>query len=106
MSIDTEGNDLRVLLGGIKTLASDKIKYLEFEYHNVNRWARSDLQDTIDLLDQLNFDCYWALNSGKLSRLTGCWHDSYYSERKWSNVACINRKMKKTHSKMQSLAGF
>lgn len=106
LTIDTEGNDMKALIGCIKTLASGIIRYLEFEYHSVGRWARSDLQDLIDILDQLNFDCYWTLNSGNLLRLTGCWHDSYYSERTWSNIGCINRMEINTHLFMQKNAGF
>ena len=82
------------------------VRFLEFEYHGVNRWARSDLQDLVDLLDQFGFDCYWqggfgwadgvmVQNSGKLWRLTGCWDDSYYTVfRDYGsngNVACVNR---------------
>lgn len=47
-----------------------------------------------------------ALNTGGLSRLTGCWHDSYYADRYWSNVACIDRGLQHTHRKMQQLSGF
>lgn len=104
LSIDTEGNDMRVIIGSIRTIAANRVRYLEFEYHSVGRWAQSDLQDLVDLLDQLNFDCYWALNSGFLARLTRCWDDVYYRQRGWSNVACINREMPKTHAKMQQLS--
>ena len=89
LSVDTEGNDARVLLGALRTLP--RVRYLEFEYHRVNRWARSDLQDLVDFLDQLGFDCFWAGSAGQLWRLTGCWHDSYYAQRDWSNVACASR---------------
>ncbi|EKX44224.1 hypothetical protein GUITHDRAFT_139792 [Guillardia theta CCMP2712] len=106
LSIDTEGNDMRAVLGGIRALGAQMVRYMEFEYHYVGRWRRSDLQDLIDLLDQMNYDCFWALNTGGLSRLTGCWHDSYYREKDWSNVACINRNQRVTHRKMQRLAGF
>ena len=106
LSIDTEGNDFRAILGGLRTLAAGVVHYLEFEYHQVGRWVVSDLQDLVDLLDQLGFDCYWALNTGGLSRLTGCWHDSYYADRYWSNVACIDRGLQHTHRKMQQLSGF
>lgn len=106
LSIDTEGNDLRAILGAINTIAAQKVKYIEFEYHEVGRWKYSDLQDLIDLLDNVQYDCYWALDSGKLSRLTGCWHDSYYTERSWSNIACINRNLPHTHKRMQEIAGF
>lgn len=105
LSIDTEGNDVRVVLGGMRILAAQRVRYLEFEYHRVGRWAKSDLQDLTDLLDQLGFDCFWTLNSGALSRLTGCWHDSYY-ERTWSNVACLHRKDKRTLQAMQTAAGL
>ena len=107
LSIDTEGNDLRVILGAVHTLAAQMVRLLEFEYHSIGRWAQSDLQDLIDLLDQFGFDCYWqggvgwinntqslaglVHNPGKLWRLTGCWDDSYYVLRGWSNVACANR---------------
>ncbi len=45
LTVDTEGNDVRVLLGALRTLPV--VRYLEFEHHAVNRWARSDLQDTV-----------------------------------------------------------
>ncbi len=102
LSIDTEGNDMRVIFGSVHSL--HKVRFLEFEYHVSNRWAQSDLQDLVDLLDQFNFDCYWPSNEGKLWRLTGCWHDSYYTKRFWSNVACCNRNEKILHSAMNDIA--
>jgi len=92
LSIDTEGNDMRTIIGGIKTLSTLHVRFVAFEYHQVGRWSVSDLQDLIDIFDHLNFDCYWTLNSGKLCRLTGCWHSSYSAKRRWSNVACVNRR--------------
>jgi len=97
---------MRAVLGAVRTLAAGKVRYLEFEYHAVGRWARSDLQDLVDLLDQLDFACYWALNSGGLSRLTGCWHDVYYQQRTWSNVAYINQTSPRTHARMQALSAL
>ena len=104
LSIDTEGNDMRAIIGCVRSLYTKKIRYFEFEYHNVARWAFSDLQDLIDILDQMDFACYWALNSGGLCRLTGCWHDMYYKQRTWSNVACINRASKHTYARMQEIS--
>ena len=75
-------------------------------YHNIGRWAKSDLEDLIELLDHLNFDCYWAMNSGMLARLTGCWHESYSTQHKLSKIACVSRQEHATHAKMQRLAGF
>ncbi len=39
LSIDTEGNDMRVIFGAVHTLAAQKVKYLEFEDHQIFRWA-------------------------------------------------------------------
>ena len=90
LSIDTEGNDARVLYGSVKMLATTHVRYLEFEYNSVGQWLNSDLQDVVDLLDNFGFDCYWLGNKGELWRLTGCWADNYY-RRVWSNVGCVNR---------------
>ena len=102
LSIDTEGNDVRVILGAHHSLPV--VRYLEFEYHSVAHWAQSDLQDTVDLLDQYEFDCYWQGNKGQLWRLTGCWHDSYYHKRSWSNIACIKRSETIVHALMETIA--
>lgn len=105
LSIDTEGNDMQVILGGIQIFAAHAVRYFQFEYHQTGRWRTSSLQDLIELLDQFGYDCYWALNSGFLTRLTGCWHDDY-TAKQWSNVACISRREIITNQLMQSLAGY
>jgi FkbM family methyltransferase len=104
LSIDTEGNDMRVIFGAVHSLS--KVRLLEFEYHGVNRWQYSDLQDLVDLLDQFNFDCYWPLNDGRLLRLTECWDDSYYAKRSWSNVVCCNRDEVAVHRAMTVLSSI
>jgi FkbM family methyltransferase len=101
LSIDTEGNDAKVLLGALHTL--QLVRFLEFEYHHVGHWGQSDLQLIAELLDQYGFDCYWQGNQGQLWRLTGCWDDSYYSKRDWSNIACIKRKEHKLHALMEAM---
>ena len=103
LSIDTEGNDMRVIFGSMKLLSTIKVRYMEFEYHQVGHWAHSDLGDLADLLDQFGFDCYIPGNGGQLWRLTGCWHDSYY-RRTWSNVACVNREESEVHRVMEEIA--
>jgi len=102
LSIDTEGNDANVIMGAIKSLLI--VNMLEFEYHRVNAWAESDLRSIIDLLDRSGFDCFWQGNQGQLWWLTGCWHDSYYSKRDWSNIACARRDEHALHSIMVKLA--
>jgi hypothetical protein len=105
LSIDTEGNDMQVLLGAIGLLSSHSIRFFEFEHHTVARWITSSLRDLIELVDSMGYDCYWTMNSGKLARLTGCWNDAYLFKR-WSNVACISRRDSKGHDFMESLAAL
>ena len=102
LSIDTEGNDMQVIIESIHSL--HKILFLESEYHIVNQWQKSDLQDLVDILDQYNFDCFWQSNQGKLWRLTGCWHDSYYEKCFWSNITCYNRNKHTLHQAMVAVA--
>jgi FkbM family methyltransferase len=103
LSIDTEGNDMRVLYGAMRLLAGKRVRFLQFEYHSVNHWAHTDLSDVIDVLDQLGYDCYFAGIQGQLWRVTGCWHDSYH-KKAWSNVVCAARDEKLLHEIMEEIA--
>lgn len=87
LSIDVEGYDFDVLLGGEETLK--RTQYLEFEYNWMGSWAKQNLIDAITLLDTYDFTCYWA-GEQKLWQITNCWLD-HYSYRNWSNVACVRR---------------
>jgi FkbM family methyltransferase len=89
LSIDTEGFDLPVLRGARQVLK--RTRYLEFEYHGV--WAKEHLlKDAVDLLDELQFVCYFA-GQGRLFKVTGatCWIEDLYEIRMWSNIACVHR---------------
>jgi FkbM family methyltransferase len=105
LSIDTEGNDARVIIGATNLFLNEKIRAFEFEYHKVGHWQNSSLEDLIDQIDHFGFDCYWEFNSGMLTRITGCW-DHSYNERGHSNIACAHRKsllapiMSKLHHEM------
>lgn len=89
LMVDTEGNDPLVLLGAPRVL--QKVRYLEFENHEVGAWRKYSFQHVIDYLDNLSFDCYWTTNNGGLYRITGCWHANYAKVKLWSNVACAKR---------------
>jgi FkbM family methyltransferase len=55
LKIDTEGNDMAVLRGARKLLASQRVSVIQFEY---NRWwvyARSFLRDAFDLVQPLGY---------------------------------------------------
>ncbi len=71
LSIDTEGNDAHVVIGGSQLFSAQKVRIFEFEAHVIRHWARSDLEDTIDLIDNFGYTCYWATNSGHLIQLSG-----------------------------------
>ena len=89
LSIDVEGFDIDVILGGPSTLK--RVHYLEFEYNWMGSWKNQKLSETIRLLDEtFNFTCYWPGYDGNIWRITDCWLD-YYDLHFWSNVACVNR---------------
>jgi FkbM family methyltransferase len=87
LSIDVEGSDYDVLMGGGNTLK--RVEYLEFEYHKYEPWDKYPLSSAIYPLDWLDFTCYWA-GPDKLWRITGCYRPQYDGHG-WSNVACVNR---------------
>jgi hypothetical protein len=91
LSIDVEGFDFDVLLGG-RNLVLPRVEYLEFEYNWMGSWANQKLGDAIAFLDLLGFTCYWA-GVDKLWRISGCFLDELYQTHWWSNVACANRNL-------------
>lgn len=99
LNIDVEGYDFDVLLGANEALK--RTQYLEFEYNWKGSWAKQHLKDAIEMLDDLDFTCYWA-GKNMLWRITGCWWD-YYDYHHWSNVACVNRSQAKLAVAMEGL---
>ncbi len=90
LSIDVEGFDFDVMLGGRETLS--KTKYMEFEYNWMGSWEKQKLIDAIRMLDSHEFTCYWA-GVERLWRIDeSCWLD-HYDWHVWSNVACVNRNL-------------
>ncbi|KAL3758624.1 hypothetical protein ACHAWU_008378 [Discostella pseudostelligera] len=90
LSVDVEGWDYEVLLGGVRHSLA-RVQYLEFEYNWVGPWKTRPLSEVIQFLDaQFGFTCYWAGFNNTIWRITNCWLDHYESHF-WSNVACVNR---------------
>jgi FkbM family methyltransferase len=52
LKIDTEGNEYNVLLGAKKTLAQNKIKYILFEFNEMNVYGKVFLKDFYELLEK------------------------------------------------------
>ena len=93
LSIDVEGYDMDVLLGGQQS-ALARVHYLEFEYNWMGSWKNQYLSRTIEWLDtRFGFTCYWAGFNNTIWRITNCWLD-HYDIHFWSNVACVNRNVK------------
>ena len=101
LSVDVEGFDMDVLLGGLKT-ALPRTQYLEFEYNWVGSWGHQHLNDLVTLLDQRGFTCYWPGFDNNIWRITGCWLD-FYDTHVWSNVACVNRNMDEVKSMAEDM---
>lgn len=91
LKIDTEGNDVRVLLGAVQTLTNLRPEYLTFENHKVGHWSKFDLKDVVDFLDNISYTCFWSTRNGTLVRISGCWDRRYSTMKGWSNVACYHR---------------
>ena len=89
LTIDTEGSDALVLRGAAETLASGRVGFLEFEFHEFGPWRDEQLEDVIDRLDGFDYDCYWA-GQRRLFPITGCW-DASYAAHGWSNIVCAHR---------------
>lgn len=104
LKIDTEGNDPLVLIGAVKSLAHLKPAYVQFENHGIGRWATFQLKDVIDLLDALNYECFWELDSDILIQITSCWSERYAKYKRWSNVACYHREEKNLKRAMDRYA--
>jgi FkbM family methyltransferase len=89
LQIDVEGYDNNVLLGAGKEVL-ERVEYLEFEYNWMGPWKNQHLYDTIEMLDELDFTCYWT-GRRRLWRITGCWQ-LYFDIHAWSNISCANRR--------------
>jgi FkbM family methyltransferase len=87
LSIDAEGYDWEIIMGGVASLR--RVKYLEFEYNSVPNWFRHNLSDAIATLTEHRFVCYWAGAYGHIWRISDCWMD-HYNVHSFSNVACVN----------------
>lgn len=105
LSVDVEGFDSEVLLGGYRT-ALNRTQYLEFEYNWMGPWKQQQLSTLIpELENNFGFACYWPGTDGNIWRITKCFLE-YYDIHFWSNVACVNRRIDEARpmaEKMESL---
>ncbi|KAL7502957.1 hypothetical protein ACHAWX_000556 [Stephanocyclus meneghinianus] len=101
LSVDVEGYDMDVLLGGMEKALS-RVHYFEFEYNWMGSWKNQHLLDLVELLDHQGFTCYWPGFDDNIWRITGCWLE-HYDIHFWSNVACVNRNAEGAQSLAKSM---
>jgi FkbM family methyltransferase len=64
LKIDVEGNELNVLKGASKYLASGSIGYIQFEFGNAAKAARVYLHDIVDFLKSMKYTIYIVKPAG------------------------------------------
>lgn len=67
LKIDTEGNELKVLLGVKRFLLANKINAIHFEFNEMNIVSKASFKDFLDLLPKSRF--YRVLPGGALVEL-------------------------------------
>lgn len=87
LSIDTEGNDARVLMGAIEGLKRRAFRVVEFEYHGVGDWQRLSLNQTVTNIGAFGYRCYWQGSNGRLMRFR---FDCNNEVHRWSNLVCTH----------------
>lgn len=68
LKIDTEGNELKSLIGARQLLYENRIKAIQFEFNEMNLCSKSTFKDFWDLLE--NFYFYRLLPGGQLLPIT------------------------------------
>ena len=76
------------MIGGKESIL-DRVQYLKFEYNWIGSWVKQNVSDTLQILDEYSFTCYWA-GDDLLYRISGCWQ-KFYNINHWANVACVHR---------------
>lgn len=78
-------------MGGAKPLLeAGRVHLLYFEYNKIGLWRSIDLQETVALLDLLDYGCFFAGQPTLTSISGSCW-DPAYEIKYWSNVVCAYR---------------
>eukprot|EP00440_Ansanella_granifera_P062915 gb/GFBE01068223.1/.p1 GENE.gb/GFBE01068223.1/~~gb/GFBE01068223.1/.p1 ORF type:complete len:775 (+),score=67.26 gb/GFBE01068223.1/:1-2325(+) len=93
LKITVQGAESAVLLGALTVLTS--VRYLEFEVNRALRgthWGNTTLHSVITLLDDKDFDCYWALKERKLVSLTHCFDYDKHETGSGGTVVCAKRR--------------
>ena len=89
LKIDTEGYDYYVIRGASQLLAAGRVKFLVFEYNSkwFSQGRNTTLQSVVRDLLEVNYTCFWILNTDLVPMSGKMWMESYETA-SWSNVMC------------------
>lgn len=89
LKIDTEGYDYYVIRGASQLLATRRVKFLVFEYNSkwFSQGRNTTLQSVVHDLLEVNYTCFWILNTDLVPMSGKMWIESYETA-SWSNVMC------------------
>lgn len=85
MKIDTEGSEYNILRGAQKMLTSNKIRFVQFEFNEMNIISRVFLRDFYNLLKQYTF---YRLSENRLIPLGG--YDPKNEIFRFQNILAVN----------------
>lgn len=86
LKIDTEGQELNVLMGARQMLTNNRINIIQFEFNNFNVYYRVFLKDFYDILNQYDF---FRTHSDRLVPLGE--YDTINEIFKFQNIVCIKK---------------
>ncbi len=87
LKIDTEGNELKVLIGTQQTLKQKNVDMIQFEFNEMNVVSRVFLKDILNLLDDYSF--YRLLPDGLISM--GEYSPVHWEIFAYQNIVAINK---------------
>lgn len=90
VKIDTEGHDPIILRAMEPVLAAKLVDMVVFEFHHLEGWKTTTLEEVVAWLEALDYDSY-LIGDFRLYKLSsGCWR-SGYGTKYWSNVLVMRR---------------
>ncbi len=93
LKIDTEGSEFKVLKGAKKLLSANQIRFILFEFNEMNIYSRTFMKDFLDLMP--NYTLYRLLPYGLLS--INSYQPKIHEIYAYQNIIAINNKTAKIY---------
>ena len=87
LKIDTEGNELNILMGAAELIKNNKIDVIHFEFNEMNVYSRVFFRDFYELL--VNYDFYRMLQDGII--FLGDYNPIYQEIFAYQNIVAIRK---------------